>query len=144
MGKVYIETSIVSYLTASPSRDLVRAAHQEVTTEWWAGRSGFELYISQFVLDEASAGDPAAAAKRLDALRGISLLDVTKDATLLAGKLLGSGALPANARIDAFHVAVATAHGMDYLLTWNYTHIANAAIRVKSKRSAGRVASNLQ
>ena len=127
--RTYIETSVVSYLTAWPSRDLVRAAHQQVTREWWATRASFELHISQFVLDEAAAGDAVAAAERLEALRDLPLLDVTEDVILLATDLVAGGGLPAKARVDALHVAVATVHGMDFLLTWNCTHIANAATR---------------
>jgi len=127
--KTYVETTIVSYLTAWPSRDLVRAAHQQVTREWWATRGSFELFISQFVLDEAAAGDAAAATQRLDALREVALLDVTEDAILLAGDLVAGGGLPAKARVDALHVAMAAVHGMDFLLTWNCKHIANAATR---------------
>lgn len=127
--KAYVETTIVSYLTAWPSRDLVRAAHQQVTREWWATRGSFKLFISQFVLDEAAVGDATAAAQRLDALRDVALLDVTEDAILLAGDLVAGGGLPAKARIDALHVAMAAVHGMDLLLTWNCKHIANAATR---------------
>jgi hypothetical protein len=119
----------VSYLTARSSEDLVLAAHQQVTREWWAGRGGFDLYISQFVLDEASKGDAEAAALRLATLEEIALLEVTEDATALAGELLSGGGLPQQARVDAFHVAVATVHGMDYLLSWNCKHIANATLR---------------
>ena len=127
--KVYVETTVVSYLTARPSRDLVRAAHQEVTCEWWATRGGFALFISQFVLDEAAAGDAGAAAQRLEALRDATLLDVTENAIVLASDLVAGGGLPAKARVDALHVAMAVVHGMDFLLTWNCKHIANAATR---------------
>ena len=127
--KIYVETTIVSYLTAWPSRDLVRAAHQQVTREWWAVREGFELFLSQFVLDEAAAGDSAAAALRLEAVRDVALLDVTEDSVVLAGSLVSGGGLPTKARIDALHVAIAAVHGMDFLLTWNCAHIANAATR---------------
>jgi hypothetical protein len=127
--KAYIETTIVSYLTAWPSRDLVRAAHQQVTREWWSTRNSFELFVSQFVLDEAAAGDAKAAEERLDALRDVALLDVTEEAILLAGDLVAGGGLPVKARVDALHVAMAAVHGMDFLLTWNCEHIANAATR---------------
>ncbi|WP_437976232.1 type II toxin-antitoxin system VapC family toxin [Sorangium sp. So ce295] len=127
--RLYIETTIVSYLTARPSRDLVQAAHQQVTREWWAARDDFTLFISQFVLDEAGAGDGDAAARRLDALRGATLLDITEEAILLASNLVVGGGLPAKARVDALHVAMAAVHGMDFLLTWNCKHIANAATR---------------
>ena len=128
-ARTYLETTIVSYLTAWPSRDLVLAAHQQVTRDWWATRGSCELFISQFVLDEAAAGDAAAAAQRLEAIRDATLLDVTEDAILLAGDLVAGGGLPPKARLDALHVAMATVHGMDFLITWNCKHIANAATR---------------
>ena len=127
--KVYIETSVISYLTALSSRDLIRAAHQQVTLDWWAGRDAFDIYISQFVIDEASAGHAEAAVRRLAAVQDAVLLEVTDDASALATQLIAGGGLPAKARLDAFHVAVATVHGMDYLLSWNCTHIANATLR---------------
>jgi predicted nucleic acid-binding protein len=126
-----METTIVSYLTALPSRDLVRAAHQQVTRDWWSTRSDYEIYISQFVLDEAGAGDLEAAKLRLTALEGIALLDIVPDARLIASRILRLGGMPEKAYVDALHVAVAAAHGMDYLLTWNCTHIANPALRGK-------------
>jgi predicted nucleic acid-binding protein len=129
LPRAYIETSVVSYLTARPSRDLVRAAHQQVTQEWWATRGGFECFVSQFVIDEAAAGDAEAATQRLLALRDIPLLDVTEEAILLAADLVAGGGLPTKARVDALHVAMATVHGIDFLLTWNCKHIANAATR---------------
>ncbi len=129
--KAYIETSIVSYLTAWQSRDLVLAAHQQVTRDWWASRGNFELFASQFVLDEAAAGDQDAAGNRLAALADTAALEVTEEAILLAERLIAGGGLPAQARVDALHVAMATVHGMDYLLTWNCRHIANAALRAK-------------
>ena len=127
--KAYVETSIISYLTAWQSRDIVLAAHQQVTRDWWTSRGNFELFASQFVLDEAGAGDAEAAASRLAALNDTTILEVTEDAVLLAQRLIAAGGLPAQARIDALHVAMAAVHGMDYLLTWNCRHIANAALR---------------
>jgi hypothetical protein len=127
--KTYVETSIVSYLTAWPSRDLVRAAHQQITREWWATRENYELFISQFVIDEAGAGDGEAAASRLAALSEAQLLDVTDEAVSLSEHLIKGGGLPTKARIDALHIGIAAVHGMDYLLTWNCKHIANATLR---------------
>ena len=80
MPRVYVETTIISYLTASPSRDLVLAAHQQVTRDWWNARDTFELYVSQFVVDEASAGDADAAGRRIAAVQDLVLLDLTSDA----------------------------------------------------------------
>jgi hypothetical protein len=139
-SKAYIETTVVSYLTALPSRDLVLAAHQQVTREWWSTRDEFELFVSQFVLDEASAGYAAAAELRVAVLRDLALLDLTRDATVLAGELIRGGAMPEKAKIDALHIAVASVHGMDYLVSWNCTHIANATMRGRIEticRSAG-------
>lgn len=127
--KVYIETSVASYLTARPSRDLVVAAHQELTAEWWANhRERFELYISEIVLREAARGDESAAAKRLAELEGIDVLTLDDCARALARLFVERGLIPKKALEDAFHVAVATAQGMDFLLTWNCRHIANAEI----------------
>ena len=127
--KVYIETTIVSYLSASPSRDIVLAAHQQLTREWWARREQFDLFVSRPVWDEAARGDAEAAAKRRAALDGIPVLLVSDEASDFADRLLATSILPAKATTDALHVAIAVLSGMDYLLTWNCTHIANAAIR---------------
>lgn len=127
--KVYLETTIPSYLTAWPSRDLVKAAHQQITREWWQNRTRFDLYISQLVLREASGGDAEAARLRLEALRGIPVLALSPAASALAQQLVQQGLLPENTVADALHIAIAVVNGMDYLLTWNCAHIANAALR---------------
>jgi predicted nucleic acid-binding protein len=128
--KVYIETSVVSYLTAWRSRDLILAANQEETRDWWDERSnGFDLFVSEIVIQEASAGDVNAATRRLEVLKTVTELDVTVEAQDLAKELMAKVPLPDKAQIDALHIAVATVHGMDYLLTWNCSHIANAALR---------------
>jgi hypothetical protein len=130
-AKVYLETTIISCLTAWPSRDIVRAAEQELTREWWKSRETFDLYVSELVIDKAAAGDPEAAAQRLETLRDLPLLGMTRDAESLGRDLVRQAALPAKAAIDALHIALAADHGMNYLLTWNCTHIANAAMRGK-------------
>ena len=131
-SSVYLETSVVSYLVARPSRDLVTAAHQQLTVEWWSvRRSRFVAYASEIVVSEASAGDEGAARRRLAALDGIPLLALTPSALELARRLVQSGAIPAQAAADAAHVAVAAVHGMEYLLTWNCRHIANAEMRLR-------------
>nr|VFJ67705.1 MAG: PIN domain-containing protein [Candidatus Kentron sp. DK] len=127
--KVYIETSIPSYLTAWRSRDVVLAGNQETTKEWWDRRNDFDLYVSGFVLIEVARGDPDAAAERLKALKAIPEIEVTEQAAIIAEKLLLEALLPGKARVDALHIAVAAIGGMDYLLTWNCTHIANPAFR---------------
>jgi len=128
--KVYVETTIVSYLTARPSRDLILAAHQQITIEWWENRrADFDLYTSQFVIQESSAGEATMAQKRLDALDGIDLLAVSQEALDLARSLVEKGQIPEKAKVDALHIAVAASNGMDFLLTWNCKHIANAEMQ---------------
>lgn len=129
--KVYVETSIPSYLTAWRSRDLVVAGNQETTKEWWERRNDFELYISAFVLQEVANGDFNAAKERLKSLDGIPEIDITEEVAIIAEKLLSETSLPSKARVDALHIATAAIGGMDYLLTWNCAHIANPAFRFK-------------
>jgi hypothetical protein len=126
---IYLETSFISHLAARPSADVMRQAQQKVTQQWWRDRRfDFSLYVSQFVLDEAAAGDPKAAAERLAILNRIQLLEIAPDVEPLARRLLDDGALPPKARIDALHLAVATVNGLQYLMTWNCKHLANAAL----------------
>jgi hypothetical protein len=133
--KLYIETSIVSYLTSQPSRDIVTAARQQITREWWqTKRSGFDLYVSEFVLGEAGSGDPQVAALRMAALDGIPEISLTEKASLLARELVERGPLPRRAAIDALHIAAAVSGGVEYLLTWNFKHLANAAMRSTIER----------
>ena len=128
----YIETSVVSYLTARPSRDVVVAAYQEVTREWWRDAAArLRLVASELVMAESGAGDPSAARDRLKALEGVVLLEATPDAEDLARRLLELGAVPREAAADAAHIAIAAANGVEYLVTWNFRHIANAAMRVR-------------
>ena len=129
MSTVYLETTIVSYLTARRSRDVVLAAHQALTRDWWRGRTAYQLRVSQLVIDEAAVGDPLLRARRLRALQGISVLPLTDAATRLARELVRKGALPEKATVDAFHIGVAAAHEVAYLLTWNCKHLANATMR---------------
>ncbi len=125
--RVYIETSVISYLVARPSRNIVAAAWQQVTQEWWdEQRARFELFTSALVLAEAAQGDPAAAQKRSDTLESIPDLEITEEVVALAKWLVNEGALPREAMDDAMHVAVAAVHGVDYLLTWNCRHLDNA------------------
>jgi hypothetical protein len=127
--KVYLETTIPSLLTAWPSRDLVIAADQQVTKEWWrTRRRDFELFVSQVVLDESSEGDKSAAVARLAEIRGLPVLEVNREVEHVARAFLNSGLIPAKAANDALHLAVAAVHQMHFLLTWNCRHLANAAI----------------
>lgn len=125
--KVYVETSVISYLTARPSRDVIALAHQELTRTWWEhSRSEFDLFASRLVVAEAQAGNANAAAARLAVLEPIPLLAETVESRSLAAKLIAAGGMPKKASSDALHIAVAAVHGMDYLVTWNCRHIANA------------------
>ncbi len=125
--KVYIETSVISYLTARLSSDLIVAAHQKLTLEWWENRRvDFELYTSELVFEEARRGDPQAAQKRMMALQNISLLPLNKDTFDLADLIVSQHVLPEEAHADAVHISAAIILEMDYLLSWNCKHIANA------------------
>jgi hypothetical protein len=125
--KVYVETSVISYLTSRPSRDVIALAHQELTRDWWERRRPeFDLFASRLVRAEAQLGDPGAAAARLAVLEPIVLLAESRASRELAAKLLEVGGLPRKASSDALHIGVAAVNGMDYLLTWNCKHIANA------------------
>lgn len=127
---VYLETTIPSYLTAWRSPDLVMAARQQITREWWDDRrQAFDLFVSEVVLFEASAGDPVAAARRLEILDGIPLLEPKEDSDEIVQALVDELALPDRAAADAAHIALCVVNGIDFLLTWNFTHIANAAYR---------------
>jgi len=124
---VYIETSIVSYLTARPSSDLLAAAWQKVTIDWWdTQRDRFDLFASDIVIEEAGRGDDLAATLRLEALAGIPLLAIADEVLALSEALIKEGALPKEAVGDSLHIALSAVHGVDYLLTWNYRHINNA------------------
>jgi predicted nucleic acid-binding protein len=129
MATVYIETSIVGYMTARSSKATIFLARQQLTHQWWAyHRRNYDLVTSQLVLDEAGAGDPVAAQDRLALLDHLPLLDIQRpDVSKMADHLIAKHLLPAKAAADARHVAVAAVFGVDYLLTWNCRHIANAA-----------------
>jgi predicted nucleic acid-binding protein len=127
---VYIETSVVSYLTARPSHDSIVAACQQMTRSWWdVGRVMVSAYISPYVIEEASNGDPQATEQRLAALRPIPVLPVNPEILELAEFLLLGGGLPPKARIDALHIACAAHHRIQVLLTWNCAHIAITPLR---------------
>jgi len=139
MSSVYVETSIVSYLAARPSRDLIVAAHQQITHDWWAtSRQRYELFVSEAVLEEIRRGDPEAAQRRLELVDKLPLLaldDEAEQLTLTYSRELG---IPQTASVDILHIAVAVAHRMDFLLTWNCAHIANGEVvrRLRSLNEA--------
>ena len=129
MNTVYIETSIVSYLRQRPSSQVVMAARQLLTSKWWeTERTNYELVVSQYVLDEASGGDPVLAAERIQALAGIPLLPNAPQITEIANEIMTRAILPPKAQVDALHIATVADYRIQYLLTWNCKHIANAKI----------------
>lgn len=128
--RVYVETSIVSYLTARPARDIVIAGRQQATRDWWeTAPRRFELVVSQLVREEAALGDPEAARARLAALAPLTALAAPVEALELSRRLVDSAAVPKRAARDATHVAIAAVHGVEFLVTWNFRHIANAVSR---------------
>lgn len=129
---IYIETSILGHLTARPTDNLIVAANIKITQDWWNDcSSSFTLYASEVVEDEAAKGDLAIASQRLNLLQSLRLLEITEEALELAQAFLGKSNLPPKASNDALHMALATVYGLDYLLTWNCKHMANAQIQRK-------------
>ena len=133
-SKVYIETTIPSYLAAKPSRDLLVAAHQQITREWWISRRlSFDLYVSELVLRECNAGNQTLAADRMQLIADVPALILTEEVFQLADALLAIGVMPRKAETDALHLSVATIYDCEYLLTWNCRHLANAEIQREAR-----------
>ena len=133
---IYVETTVFGYLTARSTSNVVAAARQQVTQTWWATRrDAFTLFISELVLEEAGEGDHEAAERRLAIARVLPLVNVTERALVLAPELQALARLPKRAGADALHIALAAVHGIDYLLTWNLRHIANAELRPHIERA---------
>jgi predicted nucleic acid-binding protein len=129
--RVYVETTVISYLTSRPSRDIVVAAHQEVTRNWWKScEEQFEMVASELVVRESSGGDETAARDRLEVLGSLVLLGASPEALALAARLTTTAAIPPKAATDALHLAIATVHGAEYLVTWNCRYLANATMRM--------------
>ena len=134
--KLYIETSVVSYLAARPSRDLLIAARQQATAELWSRLHSSELagFVSTLVHQEAQHGDQEQARKRLDALSALAVLDIDQEAQILAEQILAAKAVPAEYPDDALHMAVAAVNGMDVLVTWNFAHLNNPVARMRIRQ----------
>jgi predicted nucleic acid-binding protein len=129
---VYLETSVISYYAGRPSRDIVTAARQTITREWWDETRGhFDIYISVMVVEEVQSGDPSAAERRLAAIASLPILETNEAAEALAQMLIDEGHIPTESVEDALHIALATVHGMDFLLTWNFRHINNAQMKTR-------------
>ena len=130
--KVYIETTIVSYLAARLSKNTIIAGRQVLTQEWWENRRKlFDLVVSELVFQEAGQGDPNVAKKRTDYIDDIESLAITDEAVLLAETLVIESAVPKQFGEDALHIAICAVNGIDFLLTWNCKHLANAIRRHK-------------
>ena len=135
MEKVYIETSFISFLCGRPSRNLLAAAWQQISLDWWEYRRPlFDLYTSELVISEAGRGNEGAAERRLSYLEHLPVLNVTDSATALAQRFIDEGTMSEKAFGDALHVALAVVHSMDYLLTWNCRHIDNAQTKTLVRR----------
>ena len=129
-SSVYLETSVVSYLTSRPRQNVTIAGHQNTTKFWWStAAQRFDLFVSQLVVRECSGGDPEAAKDRLDSIASIPVLPITLDAESLADALMQGHAIPSNQPRDALHIALAATHGVQYLVSWNFRHIVNASLR---------------
>jgi len=127
MESIYIETSIISYLVARPSNNLISAARQKITYDWWeTERKEYRIFISELVLAECSRGDEKAVKLRIEIIKDISILKITKECIELAQFFFEKASLPERARDDALHIAIATHYKIAFLLTWNFRHLANA------------------
>ena len=127
---VYIETTVISYLTARPSRDLLVAGHQQITAEWWEDvRPRVDCFVSPFVVQEASRGDSTMAARRLEAIAEIPVLAQDEAVDELAQKYFEKLDIPERAKLDTFHIAIAVVYQLDYLLSWNCRHIASGQVQ---------------
>jgi hypothetical protein len=129
-SKIYVETSVISYLASRPGRDVIVLAQQEISRQWWSERERHgQCFISDYVLLEIQRGDAHAAQNRNHLVQGLSVLTGSVKIEELAEQLLQGSALPAAAQLDALHIATATVYEMEYVLTWNCKHIANASKR---------------
>ena len=125
--KLYLESTIPSYLVARPSRDVILAGQQQCTHDWWDWRKGdFEIFVSTIVFDEISTGEVVMARERVELIKPFTLLTTNEKVIELADAMIHGGPLPKKAARDATHIALSAVHGMHFLLTWNCTHIANA------------------
>lgn len=135
---VSIEFSVISYLTARRSKEIITAAYQEITRDWWDSElEKYECYVSQFVVDEISRGDPEAASQRIDAAKGFKKFGLNDIVHELIGKYKESFSVPEKSQLDLFHLAVSVGNGIDYILSWNFKHIANAYVREKLQEVNG-------
>ncbi len=126
---IYIETSVISYLVANTSKNLVIAAHQASTADMWKQIDKFDVYISDIVIQEASKGDKKQSCERLNIVEKIPVLKIDDEAKELARALLEGKAIPEKCPEDALHISVAAVNGIDAIVTWNFKHINNPFTR---------------
>jgi len=127
---VYIETTVISYLTAKPSRDLIIAAHQQITHDWWdLALPHFDVFVSPIVLEEISRGDTQAAELRLETVSSFSVLEVLLEVRNLAESYFAAIEIPEKAGADSYNLALAAWHGMDFMVSWNCTHIVSGRVK---------------
>ena len=132
--KLYLESTIPSYLVARPSRDVILAGQQKCTRDWWSKRAeDFEIFVSDIVFSEISSGETAMAGKRMELVKPFGVLPINQSVIGLADAMIHGGPLPEKAARDATHIALSAVHGMHFLLTWNCTHIANARMYAKMR-----------
>jgi len=135
MESVYLETTVIGHIAGRDHSDPLVATRQQITRDWWRSEAArFEVFISQVVLEECSHGDPTAAAERLAVVNDVDLLEASDEVDDLVDALIAEKAVPASEPRDAFHIAVAAVNGVDYLLTWNCKHIANATLRSRIEK----------
>lgn len=133
--RIYVETSVISYLTSRPSRDLLIAARQEATREWWEKRgTAFEAITSSMVLKEVAAGNPEAASRRLAICQSLPEWPIEAESEELAERLITTGAVPATEQEDALHIALATIAQVDYIATWNFAHMVSPAAKYRLQK----------
>ena len=135
---VYIETSVVGFLTSRLPTDPIVKGQMLETRKWWTEhRTAFDVFASELVVQEASRGDAQAAAERLEALADLPLAPITDAARQLAEAFVAGHALPEKARIDALHLAICATSKISFLATWNCRHLANATLRAKIEKVCG-------
>jgi hypothetical protein len=133
--KVYLESSVISFYANRRSKNLIVAAYQEISVDWWENElHNYQPYVSQFVIEEISRGDSHAAQNRINAIKSFPLLDLSEEVYDLAKKYLEEIQIPRKAQLDAFHISAAVINGMDYILSWNFHHIANVFVKEKIRR----------
>ena len=140
MKKVYIETSVISYLTSKPSKEIITLGHQKVTSQWWKNnKSHFNCFISNAVIQECEKGNKEYALKRLKICANLELARHSEESIKLANALVASKVVPSKAATDAIHIAISAVNKMDFLLTWNCKHIANALIQDRIEKVCNKL-----